>query len=90
MAKKKPVGLYNGALQEIPTSDFLDANIQAFSFDQTVPSASWVINHNLNRYPTVVVKDSAGTVVVGTVTYDDENTISLSFTGGFAGTAYLT
>lgn len=57
--------------------------------NQNVASASWVINHNLNKYPNAVVIDSAGTNVTGEITYTNINTITINFTGGFSGTAYI-
>lgn len=58
--------------------------------EQSVASAEWVINHNLNTYPVVVIVDSAGTVVIGDVDYDDANTCTITFSSAFGGKAYLT
>lgn len=54
-----------------------------------VSSDIWTINHNLGKYPSVTVIDSAGTMVVGEVTYIDENNLKISFSSQFSGTAYL-
>jgi hypothetical protein len=89
MSKKKPIGIYDGYLKEIPSTDVLDATIASFTHEQGSPSATWVITHNLNTFPVVTVKDSAGSVVLGTTTYDSENQVTLTFTGTFGGTAYL-
>lgn len=56
---------------------------------QTVASDTWVIVHNLNKYPAVSVIDSAGNEVVGEVIYNDANQVTLKFKGGFKGTATL-
>ncbi len=56
---------------------------------QDVPLAVWVINHNLGKFPSVTIVDSQNQVVVGDVTYNSSNTITLSFTSAFAGYAYL-
>ena len=56
---------------------------------QASPSTTWTINHNLNKKPSVTVVDSAETVVRGSVTYTDTNTLVLSFSAGFSGKAYL-
>lgn len=55
------------------------------------PSASdtWVIEHNMNRYPSVTVVDSAGTEVIGEKIYNSENQVTLKFSSPFAGKAYL-
>lgn len=60
-----------------------------FEFSQTVPSAQWQIAHQLDKYPSVTVVDSAGSVVVGDIDYIDSNNIVITFQGAFAGTAYL-
>jgi len=57
--------------------------------EQGVPSASWVISHNMNKKPSVMVFDSAGTEVVGSVKYLDDNTIRISFSAAFSGKATL-
>ena len=57
--------------------------------NQTSASAAWTIYHNLNRYPSVTVVDSAGSVVIGDVAYLSENIIVLTFQGAFSGIAYL-
>ena len=62
---------------------------ETFTFNQAVPTATWVIAHNLDRHPAVSVVDSAGTVVFGEVTYDSANQVTVRFSSGFAGKAYL-
>lgn len=52
-------------------------------------SASWIIEHNLEKYPSVTVVTSAGTVVVGDVIYNNENVVTVTFNGAFKGKAYL-
>ena len=56
---------------------------------QTIASDTWVIVHNLNKFPAVSVIDSAGNEVIGDIIYDDENQVTLKFEGGFKGTATL-
>lgn len=56
---------------------------------QNTPASTWVIVHNLNGYPNISIVDSAGTVVEGEVTYNSANQITMTFTGSFAGDAYL-
>jgi hypothetical protein len=57
--------------------------------NQNVPSAVWSIAHNLGSYPSVTVIDSAGTTVVGDVTYVSANAITITFSGSFSGQAFL-
>lgn len=57
--------------------------------EQNSSSNTWTINHGMNKYPSVSVQDSAGTTVIGEITYNDKNTITLTFSGAFSGKAYL-
>jgi RNA:NAD 2'-phosphotransferase (TPT1/KptA family) len=56
---------------------------------QNTPSASWTVTHNLNKRPAVVVVDSAESVVIGEVTYNSDNQVTLTFAGAFSGKAYF-
>jgi len=60
-----------------------------FVFVQGTPSTTWDIQHNLGKFPSITVIDSADTVVVGEYTYTDINKVTLTFSAGFAGKAYL-
>jgi hypothetical protein len=73
------------------TSSCIRPVIQADTYIHTQNQASntWSIQHNLNKYPSVTVVDSAGTVVIGGVQYIDENYIICTFSHPFSGTAYL-
>ena len=56
---------------------------------QGSPSNTWVITHNLNKYPSVTVQDSAGSIVLGEITYNSLNNITLTFSGSFSGQAHF-
>lgn len=56
---------------------------------QGTASNTWTINHNLGKYPSVMVSDSAGTIVIGEVKYVTINQIIVYFSGTFSGKAYL-
>ena len=60
-----------------------------FVFQQEVPLAVWVITHNLNRHPAVVVEDSTGRRVEGDIVYTSNNVITITFTAAFSGRATL-
>lgn len=62
---------------------------KTYIHQQTVASDTWVIVHNLNKYPAVAVIDSAGSEVIGEVNYDDKNQVTLKFVAGFKGVATL-
>lgn len=59
------------------------------SYPQPTASAMWTINHGLGRYPEPVVIDSAGEQQFGDVKYPSANTLTITFSAPFAGTAYL-
>jgi hypothetical protein len=61
----------------------------AYEHQQAVPAAEWHITHPLGYRPAVTVVDSAGTMVVGEVTYTGVSTLTISFSAAFAGSAYL-
>jgi len=62
---------------------------KTFVFTQGVPSMNWVINHPLDKYPSVSVVDSSGQEVICTVDYIDTQTINLTFNAAFSGQAFL-
>ena len=51
---------------------------------QTSTESTWVINHNLNKYPSVTVVDTADppTVIVATIVYTTPNRVTLTFFSG--------
>lgn len=78
-----PIGAITG-LQEILNQ------IWTFTFEQGIPSDTWVIQHNLGRNPSVTVVDSAGAVQIpDEINYDTDNQITVKFLGSFAGRAFL-
>ena len=55
---------------------------------QIVATETWVIFHNLDKYPSVNVVDSSGEEVIGDLRYDSRNQITLSFSAAISGEAY--
>lgn len=64
-------------------------NDKNYVHTQNVAQTVWVITHNLGKYPSVVVVDSANNVVIGDISYIDLNSISLSFSTAFSGKAFF-
>ncbi|MCP3696995.1 MAG: hypothetical protein GY920_00270, partial [Aliivibrio sp.] len=60
-----------------------------FVFPQALPSATWVIQHNLGKFPSITVVDTANTVVYGEYIFNSINQTTLNFSFAFAGKAYL-
>lgn len=86
----------NGALED--EEDYLISllvynvgvsNDKNFVFVQATPSTTWSVNHNLGKFPSVSVVDSAGTQVQGRVDYADSNNLTITFVNQFSGKAYI-
>jgi hypothetical protein len=72
------------------TPGFVDPSNIAYTHIQGVASDTWVITHNLGYAPGgISVMDSAGTMVEGDVTHNTLTSLTIEFTSGFSGTAYL-
>lgn len=62
---------------------------KTYIFNQVTPSTLWVIQHNLNKYPSVTSVNSNNVVYYGNVVYVDANNLTVEFSAGFSGKAYL-
>jgi len=66
---------------------------KTFVFTQGVPAVTWTIQHNLGKFPSVSVVDTANTVngqvYYGDVKYIDSNNLTVTFASQFSGKAYL-
>ena len=60
-----------------------------YTFTQVSELDTWVIEHNLGKYPSVTLVDDNNTVMVGTVHYDSLNQLTVTFTEAVSGSAYL-
>jgi hypothetical protein len=60
-----------------------------FVYNQDTPSSEWNIKHDLKKFPSVTVIDSAGSTVIGEITHVDANNLKLTFSASFSGKAYL-
>lgn len=66
----------------IPT----DAN---FIFTQSIPTTTWNITHNLDKFCSVEVVSDSNVIKYGNVTYVDKNKLTITFSAAFSGKAYL-
>lgn len=60
-----------------------------FAYTQYSASSVWHIEHGLEKYPSVSVVDSAGSLVVGEVKYISLNIVEITFNSAFSGKAYF-
>jgi hypothetical protein len=68
----------------------LDDNVdKTFVFTQSTPANPWIINHNLDKFPSVTMVLSTGQVGVADVRYIDENNLTITFSGDESGKAYM-
>ena len=73
----------------IGDSDALAGLITTYVHEQSVPSATWEIEHNLEKFPSVSIVDNYNRRFEGEVTYTDENNIVVVLTAAITGNAYL-
>ena len=81
-----PVNAITGLSDEL---DRLSVLASGYVHEQGVASAVWTVQHNLNKYPSVNVVDSAGNEIISEVTYNDENSVTITMNGASKGRAYL-
>lgn len=82
----EPKRWFRGAESLAP---YVGSMASTYTHDQSVASDTWTITHNLARYPSVTIVDSAGTVVVGGIAYVSVNQIVVTFSAAFSGKAFL-
>ena len=78
----------NMQLPEVRVQGVYNQN-PTYIFTQGVAAQDWYITHNLNKFPSITVIDSANNVVYGGAEYISNNEVALHFSAPFAGTAYL-
>ncbi|PKP26191.1 MAG: hypothetical protein CVU03_04990 [Bacteroidetes bacterium HGW-Bacteroidetes-2] len=62
---------------------------KTFVFNQPTPASVWNIAHNLGKYASVTVVDSANEEAEGLVTYTNNNNLIITFSAAFSGKAFL-
>jgi hypothetical protein len=72
-----------------PVSVKWEAKPDSFVHTQNIVSDTWVIEHNLHKYPSVHVFDSFNLEAVGSVVHNSLIQMTITFTGSFSGVAYL-
>lgn len=72
------------------TPHTLELKTTTFVFEQAIASDVWVVEHNLNKCPSIYVVDTAGHMQIpDDIEVNDQNTITVTFLSAFAGLAYL-
>jgi len=75
------------------TLELITSNV-TYTFSQSSAANTWTITHNLGRYPSVTVVNSANTIINGSVTYNSVNQLTVTFFSegsalAISGKAYL-
>ena len=60
-----------------------------YVFSQAVASATWTVQHNLNKFPSCTMVLSTGQQGYGDVTFIDENNLTITFASAESGKAYI-
>lgn len=81
------VGL--GNISATQSDNTVTITSETYVFEQGIPSETWEITHNLNKYPTVDLVDSSGRVFKSEVDYIDTNSLTVYINGSLSGKAYL-
>jgi hypothetical protein len=91
--KLKGKGNFIDVSQTIPNQvDFDVINIPTdanFIFTQSIPSTTWTITHNLDKFCSVEVVSDSNVIKYGNVTYNNTNSLTITFSAAFSGKAYL-
>ena len=53
------------------------------------PSTNWSIQHDMDKFPSVSVVNNNNVLMYGNITYVDKNNLTINFSAGFSGKAYL-
>tara|TARA_R110000772_G_scaffold260551_1_gene378592 strand:+ start:661 stop:1374 length:714 start_codon:yes stop_codon:yes gene_type:complete len=70
------------------TNPALDGD-KTFIFSQPTPSVFWEVQHNLNKFPSVSVVNNNNVLMYGDTSYIDKNNLTITFSAGFSGKAYI-
>ena len=85
--------MFTDASSQVTTKTPVDARTAlqttTYTYTQGVAANPWVINHNLNAFPTVWVIDPLNRAGWAEVEYVDSNTLKVHFPGALSGTGYL-
>lgn len=60
-----------------------------FIYDQQSASATWVVVHNMGKFPSVTIVDTANDEVEGEVKHNSNNQLTITFSAAVSGKAYL-
>jgi len=62
---------------------------ETYTFVQATASATWTVQHNLDKFPSVTMVLSTGQKGYGDIVYIDENNLTITFASAESGKAYM-
>lgn len=65
------------------------ATDRSYEHVQAVADSIWTITHNLNKFPSVTIVDSANDEVEGNVNHVSNTQLTITFSAAFSGKAFL-
>lgn len=92
------IGLeYIGGTGNLTESTYYDISLfdpfpvqdKTYVYVKDTPSVLWVIEHNLDKFPSVTVVNNNNVTMYGEVIYIDSNNLQIEFSAGFSGKAYM-
>lgn len=80
----------SGVIQASRENNVVTLKSVNFVFEQGIASDTWVIEHNLNKRPSIIVVDTLDRVQIpDDIYYNSNNKMTVTFIATFAGKAYL-
>jgi hypothetical protein len=76
-------------IEILETTALEDEKDLSYVHDQPTATMFWIINHNLNKKPSVRIENLAKDDIFGEIDYVNDNTLRIEFAIPVAGTAYL-
>jgi hypothetical protein len=61
----------------------------SYTHHQTVPAATWVIDHHMGLIPNVVLLDGSGQQMIAEIQFPSDQTTVIVHSAPYTGTAYL-
>jgi len=84
------ISVVNQPTTSVSVAGMVSGGDKNYVHDQGSPSATWEVQHNLNKKPAVTIVDSIGMVVHGDIEYVDNNNVTITFeSGSFSGKAFF-
>lgn len=71
------------------SGSWAEIGVGMYEHDQGIPAPVWIITHNLEKFPSVTVTDTSGTVLMGQIEYNSTNQLTITFASSTGGKAYL-